>query len=199
MDDVKRRRSSTVDVVRAVDMSCLPDDVLMLCFRGVSAKSRAVSRDFLRVFDMQVDTLRLEFRGAEPKEVRDLRMRVIGRLTGLTGIEVRGGGDEVMDLLSRIPSPEKVRVVDCRAHATTLLDLSPLSMCTGLTELDVSGTRVSDLSRLSLCVALVHLNLCHARVSDLSPLSSCTGLVVVNLDSTEVTDVSPLKPCVGLT
>eukprot|EP00798_Chlamydomonas_sp_ICE-L_P021709 gene21709-biopygen30399 len=77
----------------------------------------------------------------------------------------------------------------------SLLDLSPLSTCTGLIELDISRNRVADLSPLAVCKALEMIDRSFTKVSDLSPLSVCLKLRNVNCSQTNVSDISPLSAC----
>eukprot|EP00798_Chlamydomonas_sp_ICE-L_P021841 gene21841-biopygen30545 len=104
-----------------------------------------------------------------------------------------------------------------------LLDLSPLSKCTGLRNLGISESnkRVADLSPLAacqclerlnvrMCVALTslsppahctnlrHLSLSQTKITDLLPLSSCKELMSINCSKSEVSNLSPLSVCVKL-
>eukprot|EP00798_Chlamydomonas_sp_ICE-L_P021792 gene21792-biopygen30498 len=103
-----------------------------------------------------------------------------------------------------------------------ILDLSPLSKCIGLTDLDISSrNRVSDLSPLAACKYLDKLdisgcmtlrsldplanctnlrsvNLRYTAIEDLCPLSACEELEMINCSNTKVSDLSPLSACLKL-
>eukprot|EP00798_Chlamydomonas_sp_ICE-L_P013081 gene13081-biopygen2954 len=73
------------------------------------------------------------------------------------------------------------------------LDLSPLSKCIGLRNLDISSIkRVEDLSPLAACQCLEGLNirLCVALTS-LSALAHCTNLRTLDISQTKITDLAP--------
>eukprot|EP00798_Chlamydomonas_sp_ICE-L_P027486 gene27486-biopygen3334 len=79
-----------------------------------------------------------------------------------------------------------------------LLDLSPLSKCIGLRNLEISlsNKRVADLSPLAACQCLegLDIRLCVALTS-LFPLAHCTNLRDLNLSRTKITDLLPLSSC----
>eukprot|EP00798_Chlamydomonas_sp_ICE-L_P008992 gene8992-biopygen8870 len=77
------------------------------------------------------------------------------------------------------------------------LDLSPLSKCDGLENLDISNrARVVDLSPLPACKYLDKpiIRGC-GNLTSLSPLGNCTHLRILCLGDTSVTDLSPLSAC----
>eukprot|EP00798_Chlamydomonas_sp_ICE-L_P021745 gene21745-biopygen30439 len=79
-----------------------------------------------------------------------------------------------------------------------LLDLSPLSKCEGLKELDISFSRkrVVDLSPLAACKYLYQLDICGCvALTSLSPLVQCANLGRINLGETSITDLCPLSAC----
>ena len=62
-----------------------------------------------------------------------------------------------------------------------LSDLSALSLCTNLEEIDVSFSRVSDLSPLADCTRLTKILLRNTTVIDLFPLSSLAGIQKIDI------------------
>ncbi len=87
-----------------------------------------------------------------------------------------------------------------RNSKLTRLDLSPLSACSQLRELDVSHSkkRIADLRPLSACQALEILNVSHTSVSDLTPLSACGSLSKLSCSHTSIWDLTPLAACKAL-
>ena len=74
-------------------------------------------------------------------------------------------------------------------------DLSPLSICTGLRELDLSRTEASDLSPLVALrgsLEVLYLEKC-GKVSNVGPLSSLLHLKLLDLSYSPVSDLGPLS------
>ncbi|NWF95754.1 MAG: leucine-rich repeat domain-containing protein [Candidatus Thorarchaeota archaeon] len=95
-------------------------------------------------------------------------------------------------------------LVDLSGEEIGSIDLSPLSSCTQLLELDISRNSLKniDLSALSSCSRLQRLYLSYNSLKsiDLSPLSSCTQLLELYLsyNSLRSIDLSPLSSCTQL-
>jgi hypothetical protein len=82
-----------------------------------------------------------------------------------------------------------------------ITDLSPLQSCTALTSLDLEGCNQIDLSPLASYTALTSLTLAGCdQITDLSPLANYTALASLNLSyCDQITDLSPLASCTALT
>jgi len=84
------------------------------------------------------------------------------------------------------------------------VDLSPLSTCATLQNIDLRGNELQniDLSALSSCASLGHLALGSNKLHsiDLSPLSSCKALHGLDLWENQIQsiDLSPLSSCARL-
>ena len=121
--------------------------------------------------------------GHKPPYADDVKTKddVIAMMNAL----VVGGGGRKLDL-SR-----------CRFVQSALLRVV-VEMMPWIEALSLRVTRVTDISPLSECTALKELNLERAKVTDISPLAGCTALKELNLDFTKVTDISPLEGCTAL-
>lgn len=106
----------------------------------------------------------------------------------LNGGEVESAYGSIQDLslLARMTSLSEL-VLDYQA----ISDLSPLAGLP-LTRLSLCGNPLSDLSPLSECASLRELNVSETDISDLSPLAGCPQLSVLNIDRTSVTSIAPL-------
>lgn len=94
-----------------------------------------------------------------------------------------------------------------------VLDISALSACTQLRELDLCTVDVFDISPLVSCTQLTKLRLSFTMIIDISPLSACTQLRELNLFKTgisgtsmlgyptrlSISDISALSACTQLT
>jgi hypothetical protein len=104
--------------------------------------------------------------------------------------------------------PEKVRksqeVIDLSGQEISEIDLTPLSACAGLAELNLENNKIEtlNLSPLSDCSKLTKLLLGNNKLqnADLSPLSSSIGLELLSLRSNKLHNInlSPLSACTRL-
>ncbi|MDD2776191.1 MAG: NACHT domain-containing protein [Gallionella sp.] len=108
-------------------------------------------------------------------------------------IVAHGYAAELSDTLN--PS-EKLRTV-C-AFNSTFSDLTPLTQCRALRNLELINMTVSDLSPLVELSALRSLNLSGTAVSDLRPLARLENLISLQLDGTAVSDLTPLTKLINL-
>ncbi len=138
--------------------------------------------------------------GATPVTIPDPILEAAIRL------EVRkpGGVLTTTDLLAvRGLNAEGATSLEGLQHATnlerggfaggTFTDLSPLSGCLGLTNLDLSHGLATDLSPLRPLVGLVLLGVEGNGVSDLEPLSGMTRLGSAYLAGNRITSLLPLR------
>ena len=116
---------------------------------------------------------------ASNKNIRDLTGLEFA--TGLTVLELSGTPTPTLDLSSSI------------------LDLSPLSNLTSLTELRLFFTSIVDISPLSGLTNLTELGLSNNSIVDISPLSSLTNLTELYLQNNSIVDISPLSELTSLT
>jgi Leucine-rich repeat (LRR) protein len=98
--------------------------------------------------------------------------------------------------ISDISVLENCRKLECiNLPGTGIHDISSLSYCKNLKELDLSNTKVSDISVLINCKELEYLNLRGTRVSDISTLAYCPDLGRLKLSRTQISNISALKNC----
>jgi len=79
-----------------------------------------------------------------------------------------------------------------------ILDVSPLSGLTSLTDLQLYSNAIEDITALSGLTDLENLRLNGNSISDISALSELTGLAVLHLWSNSITDISALTGLTGL-
>ena len=87
--------------------------------------------------------------------------------------------------------PIHLRIMD--VSSSIISDLSPLSGCKSLQELNISFTRISDLSPLSSCSKLEQLFAFSNPISNLDPLASCSLLKVLHVFITKVENIRALQ------
>lgn len=73
-----------------------------------------------------------------------------------------------------------------------------VAQCTGLTDLDLSGTAVTDLSAVQGLDKLTKLDFSDTVVSDLIPIAGLVGLETLYFSNTEVSDITDLNRLTGL-
>ena len=110
-------------------------------------------------------------------------------ISDLTGLEF-ATGLTVLEL-SGIPTP----TLDL---SSSILDLSPLSNLTSLTELELVFNSIVDISPLSGLTNLSLLRLEENSISDVSALSGLTNLTSLILYRNRISDLSPLVANTGL-
>eukprot|EP00798_Chlamydomonas_sp_ICE-L_P003145 gene3145-biopygen20902 len=113
------------------------------------------------------------------KQCKGTPLSLVGLPTTITAVNLGG--------------PKLSRKLRCNLD----LDLSPLSKCIGLIDLDISSCNgVADLSPLAECKYLDKLNISDCiALTFLSPLAHCTNLSVLNLRCSNITDLCPLSAC----
>ena len=105
---------------------------------------------------------------------------------------------EISDLtgLEHATQLKRLHLLGDLIFGNPIVDLSPLSGLTNLTDLFMSRGVIVDLSPLSGLTNLTDLNLRSNSVVDVSPLAGLTNLSSLDLGSNAVVDISPLA---GLT
>ena len=119
--------------------------------------------------------------------------------------------------LSPLSHLTRLSSIDC--SYSKVEDLSPLSSCIGLKEINIQNnpisilpsklppdletfncceTDVTSLTPLSRCINLKTLDASRSPVLDISPVSACNLLTSLDVSNTLVSDLSPLTPCTRL-
>ena len=97
-----------------------------------------------------------------------------------------------------------VEIIQLDRKEIASIDLTPLSKCTSLQELDLSNNQLQSivLTPLFWCISLRELVLGYNQLQgiDLSPLSSCTCLQRIYLNNNQLKDIdlNPLSSCTSL-
>lgn len=101
--------------------------------------------------------------------------------------------------LEALPTLSNLRSLDFERSSCWKADMSVLTSCTKLEQLNLSQSGLMDLSPLSACINLVNVNLRVSQTEDISALSACTKLEWVNLSSNmKLQDISPLSTLTNL-
>ncbi|KNC80915.1 hypothetical protein SARC_06736, partial [Sphaeroforma arctica JP610] len=75
-----------------------------------------------------------------------------------------------------------------------ITNLSPLTHCLALTELDISRTQITDLRLLPVCMRLRKLRVTGCRFdTNLEPLTACSKLQTIRIGGIGITDIEPLR------
>ena len=87
---------------------------------------------------------------------------------------------------------ELASLTTLNATGAGIVDLTGISLATGLEELTLNGNAISNLAPLAEATGLKHLGLANNAISDLTPLAGLTELVYLELGNNAVSDLSPL-------
>ncbi len=74
-----------------------------------------------------------------------------------------------------------------------IVDLSPLSNCSFLSDINLSNNRIKDLAPLITIASLYYLTLRYNEINDISPLKGLQRLYLLNLRHNQIEDVSVLE------
>jgi hypothetical protein len=131
-------------------------------------------------------------------------------LSGLTVLDARGkeiislAGIEHFPAISRLYlSDNYIRDVTPLTVVSTLTvldlgrnyvnDVRPLAGLANLTELDLAGNGIEDVSPLGRLISMVHLDLADNRITDIAPLAGMTHLTYVDLSHNRLTNIGALR------
>lgn len=116
-------------------------------------------------------------------------MSPISRLTGLTGLSLRG--NRWLDDLSFVASLEELEFIDL--HTVGARDLAPLSGLVKLRRIDLYNTDVSDLSPLGDMTEMEFLELSYSEVDALDALSRMENLHTIYMLDTRTLSLRGLE------
>ena len=123
--------------------------------------------------------------------------------TGLTVLELSGIPTPTLDLSSSIldlsPLSNLTSLTELELVFNSIVDISPLSGLTNLTELGLVFNSIVDISPLSGLTNLTELGLSSNLIVDISPLSGLTNLTELYLQNNSIVDISPLSELTSLT
>ena len=80
--------------------------------------------------------------------------------------------------LEALPTFSNLRSLDFEQSSCWKADMTVLTSCTNLLELNLGQSGLMDLSPLSACINLVNVKLRVSQREDISPISACTKLTV---------------------